>query len=29
MVETYTDEEGIEHCDNCGDDVQECACEEG
>lgn len=25
-METYTDEHGIERCDNCGEPVDECAC---
>lgn len=25
-METHTDEQGVECCDNCGTDVDECAC---
>lgn len=25
-METYTDDEGIERCDNCDEDVVECVC---
>jgi hypothetical protein len=26
MLETYTDDNGDERCDNCGDTTQECVC---
>lgn len=26
MLETYVDAAGVERCDNCGEEVNECAC---